>query len=242
MSFLIRSLMDPMWIAGFRAHDLVSAFLSRRLIWIKRTMLMVAHASLFGFFFPELRRDFGEMAANVLVVILFLSPLAKISGARFLTQLMGLRREMGIAMGYLATVHGLGYLLDREWFALVIAPVWPDIFSILPAMLWGMIAYTLTLPLLLTSNTFATRWLGGIRWKRLHRLAYVLFVAVLIHRFLVRGGDARAFAEMSLLGGTYVFLKLLAWKNFLPPLAHAIDSIAGKYREYQGQRRNGPAG
>jgi DMSO/TMAO reductase YedYZ heme-binding membrane subunit len=44
---------------------------------------------------------------------------------RVLLQLMGLRRELGILMGYLALVHGLGFLIQLGDFSLLIPPTDP---------------------------------------------------------------------------------------------------------------------
>lgn len=227
---------DPVLVFCFRLHDGLSDFLARHLFRAKWFLLAIAHLSLFGFLFPEWRKDFGEMAANVLIVILFLSPLSKIFRARLLLQMMGLRRELGILMAYLATVHGLGYMLDPDWLQVFIAPYRETGFSALqPGLLFGIAAYTLTLPLLFTSNNLATRFLGGKNWKRLHRLVYGLFVAAIFHRLLIRSGsgyDMIALAQAALLISSYAFVKLLAWRNFLPPLRAAIALVSERYEEY----------
>lgn len=220
----------------FRLHDLASGFLAKHLIGVKRTLIIVAHLSLFGFFFPELRKDFGEMAANLLIVILFLSPLSKIFRIRLLLQLMSIRRELGILMAYLATVHGVGFMLDPEWFAIFIGPhLQSGIFAIEPRLLFGILAYILTLPLLLTSNNVAMRFLGGKKWKMLHRLVYGIFAAAIFHRFLTRsisGDSVFALIQAAILVFSYVLAKLLAWKNFIAPLREIIAWVAARYREY----------
>lgn len=227
---------DPFIVFCFRLHDSASDFLAAHLLSIKRTLLIVAHLSLFGFLFPDLRKDFGEMAANVLLVILFLSPLSRIFRMRLLAQLMGIRRELGILMAYLATVHGMGYILDPAWFVVLIAPYWrTDFLSIEPRLLLGMLAYALTLPLLLTSNTLALRFLGGKRWKMLHRLVYGIFFAAIFHRLFTRsaaGDDVAALTQAIILVSAYLLAKLLAWKNFIAPLRDVIASVSVRYRTY----------
>jgi methionine sulfoxide reductase heme-binding subunit len=232
--------MHQVLIFFFMLHDLASALLARHLVGIKRFLLIVAHLSLFGFLFPDLRKDFGEMALNLLLVILFLSPASKIFRMRLLLQLMGLRRELGIMMTYLATVHGVGYLLDPQWFALLIAPYLKvSLFAIDPALLFGGTAYLLTLPLLLTSNSLAQRSLGK-NWKRLHRVVYVLLVVVLIHRFLIKVGGVGEAVQSALLLGGYILAKLLAWKNFIMPLQKTLDWVALRYQEYVVARQSVP--
>lgn len=223
---------------GFWWHDVASAFLAKHLFLVKKSILIAAHLSLLGFFFPEMRKDFGELAGNLLIVILFLSPISKILRMRLLLQAMSLRRELGITMAYLATVHGVGFLLDPEWFALFIAPYWrEDFFAIEPAYILGMGAYFLTLPLLLTSNNLAQRFLGS-KWKLLHRLVYALFVLAIFHRFLIRGGaEIGEVLQVVLLLSSYVLAKILAWKNFLPTLQKSIDWVALQYKEYTIARK-----
>lgn len=227
---------DPLVVLCFGLHDFASDFLAKHLLLVKRTLLIVAHLSLFGFLFPDLRKDFGQMAANVLIVILFLSPLSRIFRMRLLLQLMGIRRELGILMAYLATVHGMGYILDPAWFAVLIGPyLRTDFLSIEPRLLFGMLAYLLTIPLLLTSNTLAMRFLGGKRWKLLHHLAYGLFFAAIVHRLLTKsiaGDDVAALTQAIILVSAYLSVRLLAWKNFIAPLRDIITYVSGRYQAY----------
>ena len=227
----------------FRAHDSASAFLGKHLFAVKRSMLILAHLSLFGFFFPEARKEFGALSADILIGILFLSPLSKIFRMRLLMQLMGIRRELGILMAYLATVHGLGYLLDPEWFSVFIGPyVWTDFFAIEPRLILGLGAYLLTLPLLLTSNTLALRFLGGKHWKQLHRLVYGAFVLAIFHRFFTRSEswlDVWGLIQVGALIGAYVFVRALAWKNFIPAFRECNAYVGARYAEYALRQKTG---
>jgi DMSO/TMAO reductase YedYZ heme-binding membrane subunit len=232
MESLIRSL-QPILHLGYRLHDWVSDFLVKHIFAVKRTLLVLAHLSLFGFLFPELRKDFGELAANLLIIILFISPLSKIFRMRLLIQLMMLRRELGILMGYLATVHGVGYLIDPDWADFIIQPMLAgNIWGNDPRYAFGLLAYALTLPLLLTSNALSQRYLGT-KWKWLHRSVYLMFAFAIIHRFLVKGTPAFVIFEIVILLGSYGLAKLLAWKNFLPPLATVIRLVAEDYRRFK---------
>jgi methionine sulfoxide reductase heme-binding subunit len=220
----------------FQIHDGVANFFARYIKEIKQTILIIAHLSLFGLFFPDLRKEFGELAGNLLIFILFLSPLSRIFRIRFLLQLMSIRRELGILMAYLAIVHGVGYMIDPLWFQSLILPtlsVWQNGF------LFGMISFALTLPLLLTSNNLALKYLGGKKWKWLHRSVYALFIFAVLHRFFIKTkNDADtffAFAQAGILLGTYLLLKLLAWKNFFPPLVAIIAYFERLHVEYKAQ-------
>lgn len=218
---------------GFRLHDRLSQWLATHFFLIKTGLLVLAHLTLFGFFFPDLRREFGEAAGNLLIFILFLSPLSKIFRIRFLQQLMGLRRELGILFGYLATVHGVGYLIDPN-FHLVLGQYIPwEPLSIEAPLLFGLLAYLFTLPLLFTSNNFANRLLGGRDWKRLHRIIYGMALLAVLHRFLMSGMAEWALVEMSFLVASYCLAKLLAWRNFIPLLVRSIDWVVNEYQAFK---------
>ncbi len=232
MEQLVTSL-APLLRIAYRLHDLASDFLVKHVFAVKRGILALAHVSLFGFLFPEMRKEFGELAANLLILILFLSPLSKIFRMRLLLQLMMLRRELGIMMGYLATVHGVGYLIDPDWYQFIVAPMLTgNIWGEDPRYLFGLLAYALTLPLLLTSNALSQKLMGA-KWKLLHRTVYLMFAFAIIHRFLIKGAPAYVILEIVLLLGSYGLAKALAWKNFLPTLSEAIRLVAEDYRRYK---------
>lgn len=227
------ALFDHVLIISFRTHDLISEWLARHFFSVKKGLLLLAHACLLGFFFPELRKDFGEAAGNLLIFILFLSPISKIFRIRLFQQLMGLRRELGITFGYLATVHGLGYLTDPFIGALFKEHLLSQPLLIGWPLLCGFLAYLLTLPLLLTSNTLANRILGGRNWKLLHRSVYLMALLAVAHRFAMNGMTGMALLEMIVLVSGYILAKLVAWRNFLPPLVQAIGFVASRYQAYR---------
>ncbi len=227
-------MIDRILLLFFRLHDWASAFLAKHFFTVKKGLLLLAHASLFGFFFPDLRTDFGEAGGNLLICILFLSPLSKIFRMRLFQQLMGLRREFGIMFGYLVTVHGVGYLTDpllSPYFLQQVSSTtlgWTE-----RPLLFGFVAFLLTLPLLFTSNNLANRLLGGKNWKLLHRTVYLMALFAVIHRFMMNGLTPFALAEMIVLVTAYILAKLLAWRNFLPPLTKIITFVSARYQAYR---------
>jgi DMSO/TMAO reductase YedYZ heme-binding membrane subunit len=77
-------------------------------------------------------------------------------------------------------------------------------------------------------------------WKRVQMLAYPVFVLVILHNFILSTLSAEGVAGILasvLVIGAYVLLKLLAWKNFLPPLVRTIQYVSVRYGEYQTVRR-----
>lgn len=230
---------DRLLAFGFWGHDLVSDMLSRFHPLIKRFLLASAFLSLFTFFIPVLaflRGDFGETAGNLLIGILFLSPLAALFRMRLLLLLMGLRRELGILMGCLAFVHGVGYLVNPNLWRIGQPFFEPGMFFWEKGVVAGMIGLLLTLPLLLTSNNFSVRFLGGRAWKRLHRLAYPAFFFIVFHRFLM-GETSESiipFLEAFLLIGSYLMVKFLAWRPAtFPWFQEILVKVGIRYREYR---------
>lgn len=221
----------------FQVHDSVSNFIAENFLLIKRVILIVAYLSLFFILFPEMRRGFGSLAEWMLLGILFLSPLSKIFRMKLLSQLMGLRREFGILMGCFALVHGVAYFIDPLAFSFDIAPYLnTQFFTMQPLYYFGILALLLTLPLFLTSNNRSVRFLGGKRWKLLHRSVYALLLLMLLHIFFLRSmRRGYSFGEfispVSIVFG-YVLLKVLAWKNFLPFLRDAITYVSLRYTQY----------
>jgi sulfoxide reductase heme-binding subunit YedZ len=55
-----------------------------------------------------------------------------------------------------------------------------------PFQLTGLIALTILFVLAVTSPHAAVRWLGGKRWKNLHRLAYVAAALIAYHQAAAR--------------------------------------------------------
>jgi DMSO/TMAO reductase YedYZ heme-binding membrane subunit len=156
---------------------------------------------------------------------------------KLLAQLMGLRRELGILMGCLALTHGVAYFVDPTSFFFNIAPYLNvGFFSMRPIFYFGIFALILTLLLLMTSNSFSVRFLGGEKWKKLHRIVYLLLLLVLLHVFFVQS-IIKGYNTVSLIHPlgvifSYVLLKLLAWKNFLTPLRSVIEYVGARYETF----------
>ena len=235
---------NPVLTLVFRGHDICADMLGRWYGLAKWSLLINAHLTLLILMVPELadfRKGAGELAANLLIALLFLSPIATIFRMRLLSLGMGLRRQIGILMGYLAVVHGVGYMSDPQFFAFFIAEhLGSGIASMDASILVGIIGLLLTLPLLVTSNTFSMRRLGGKNWKRLHRLVYPAFLFIVLHRFFRVGGSWQQvgpFIEASVLIGTYAVLKYLAWKpTAWPWLRWIVGQIGARYATYRQTR------
>ncbi|BBF82388.1 sulfite oxidase heme-binding subunit YedZ [Asticcacaulis excentricus] len=128
-------------------------------------------------------RQLGVWGLRLLVLGLALTPLA-----RLLRQgrLIRWRRPIGLfAFGYV-TLHLMSYVVIDQYFDW--AQIWSDILK-RPYITFGMVAFVLLIPLALTSFNAAIRRLGGVVWRNLHRLIYVIVPLGALHYFLLVKAD-----------------------------------------------------
>jgi len=78
-----------------------------------------------------------------------------------------------------------------------------------PFILVGSLTFVVLLALAATSFNRAVRWLGAVRWQRLHRLVYVAALTMLLHFFWMRAGKSD-FAEVFLYAALVAVL--LGWR------------------------------
>ncbi|MGH9367135.1 MAG: sulfite oxidase heme-binding subunit YedZ [Thermoanaerobaculia bacterium] len=117
----------------------------------------------------------GLMALVFLIASLACTPVREILGW---TWAVGLRRMLGLFAFFYALLHastyaGLDQLLDlRALFSDVTKRKFIFV---------GFAAFVLLIPLAVTSTANAVRRLGFVRWKRLHRLAYLAGGLAAVH-------------------------------------------------------------
>ena len=128
----------------------------------------------------ELELRLGRVAIKLLVVVLAITPLRNATGV----SLLKFRRAFGLLVFFYVVLHLMVWLfLDVG----IWSQIWGDIVK-RPFVTIGMAALVLMVPLALTSNNWAIRKLGAMRWKRLHRLTYVAAVLGALHFvILVKG-------------------------------------------------------
>ena len=121
-----------------------------------------------------LERTLGLWALRFLILTLAITPLRRLGGPN----LVRYRRAIGLLAFYYAAMHLTVYtVLDR---GLDLSAIWADILK-RPYITVGMLAFTILVPLAVTSNAPMIRRLGGAAWQRLHRLVYVAAAAAAIH-------------------------------------------------------------
>ena len=121
----------------------------------------------------------GEWGLRFLLIGLVLTPLRRVTGCSWPARY---RRTIGLYGFFYIVLHLLSYVaLDQtfEW-----AAIWVDLTK-RPYIIIGMVAFTLLVPLAVTSTNGMIRRFGGRRWRQLHRLVYVVPPLGALHYFLL---------------------------------------------------------
>ncbi len=126
-----------------------------------------------------LEHEFGELALQLLILGLAISPLRRFAGIN----LMKFRRAIGVLTFLYVAAHLLVWLvLDVQ----IPSQIWADIVK-RPYITVGMAAFVLMLPLAITSNNWSVRRLGP-RWRKLHRLVYPAAILGALHYVMLAKG------------------------------------------------------
>jgi sulfoxide reductase heme-binding subunit YedZ len=117
----------------------------------------------------------GEWALRCLAATLLVTPLRQLTGWGWLATW---RRMLGLFVFFYATVHMAVYFgLDLE---LRFGEIWKSIVK-RPYITIGMISWLILVPLAITSPNAVAKAIGGVRWKRLHQLTYVVAITATTH-------------------------------------------------------------
>lgn len=149
----------------------------------------------------------GETSARMMIAAMVIGPLMGLLGPKaWLRWLLARRRALGVAAFLYAAAHLLFYALDMGSFDAILGE--------LPiASIWtGWVALALMLPMALTSNQTAMRWLRKT-WKTVQRLAYPAALMTLLHWWWVHDGMTTAFAHFTPL---LILWLLLAFRRLRP--------------------------
>ena len=130
-------------------------------------------------------RDTGTWTLRFLVLTLAVTPVRRVTGWN---GVIGFRRMLGLFAFSYGTLHLFTYLWLDQFFDL--AGILKDIVK-RPFITAGTTAFVLMVPLALTSTARMIRRLGGRRWQRLHRLAYVSAIAGVVHYWWLVKADVR---------------------------------------------------
>ena len=150
-------------------------------------------------------RTTGRWTLTFLLITLGVTPVRRISGLNWLIRF---RRMLGLYAFFYGSLHLMTY-------------VWLDKFFDVHDMLHdiakrrfitaGLTAWTLMLPLALTSTTGWIRRLGGKRWQNLHRLIYFSAAAGVVHFiWLIKADLRRPLTYGSILAALLAF-RVIVW-------------------------------
>jgi sulfoxide reductase heme-binding subunit YedZ len=130
-------------------------------------------------------RATGVLALVFLLLSLAVTPLRKAFGQAWMARV---RRMLGL----FSFAYGSLHLLTYVWFdkAFHGTAILADIGK-RPFITLGMATFLILLPLALTSHNRVIRWMGGRRWARLHRLAYLAGALGVAHYYLLVKADRR---------------------------------------------------
>lgn len=119
----------------------------------------------------------GKYAIMYFVWVLSLSPLKVLFRRNKLVSALNRhRRTVGLAAFFYASLH-LGVYLTNG-----LATVVDELTAFILYILAGWIGYLGMLILAVTSNNWSQRKLGGRKWKKLHRVAYLLIPVLFYHQ------------------------------------------------------------
>ena len=130
-------------------------------------------------------RQLGVWALRFLAVTLAITPLSKLLRQPWMIRY---RRRVGLFAFAYVCLHLTTYVAVDQQFD------WPTIGKDIakrPYITIGMAAFALLIPLAVTSADKLRRKLGPRRWKRLHRLVYLIAPMGVIHYYLLVKADHR---------------------------------------------------
>lgn len=128
-------------------------------------------------------RTTGVLTLVFLLITLSITPLRKIFGWN---SLIKYRRMLGLYAFFYGVLHLITYsIFDKS---LSLSAIVSDTFQ-RPFIAIGMVAFSLMIPLAVTSTNAMIKWLGGKRWAKLHKLTYLIAIGGVLHFYLIVKSD-----------------------------------------------------
>ena len=150
-----------------------------------------------------LERTLGLWALRFLILTLAVTPLRRLG----VINLLRYRRDFGLIAFYYAVLHVTVYIVLDQ--GLDLGAIWADIVK-RPYITVGMLAFTILVPLALTSNAPMIRRLGGAAWQRLHRLVYLAACLAVIHFIMLVKSWSAELLLYAAVTAALLLLRLLA--------------------------------
>ncbi|WP_138378765.1 sulfite oxidase heme-binding subunit YedZ [Luteithermobacter gelatinilyticus] len=154
------------------------------LLWQVGLLLNVQAHALTANPFQYVNQYTGDWAIRFLLLSLAITPLRRALKQNWLIRW---RRPLGLYAFVYALLHLTNYLVLDHFFDWAV--IWKDLVK-RPAMMLGMVAFVLLLPLAATSTKTMIRRLGRL-WSRLHRLVYLIAALAVGHHLMMVKADLR---------------------------------------------------
>jgi len=133
----------------------------------------------------DITEETGIWTLRFVLFTLSITPLRKISGW---APLAGFRRMIGLFGFFYGSLHFVTYMYLDQFFAF--DEILRDVAK-RPFITVGFAAFVMMIPLALTSPNRIAKWLGGKRWRLLHRLIYFTAIGGVIHYLWLVKADTR---------------------------------------------------
>lgn len=150
----------------------------------------------------------------LLLITLAMTPLQRMTGW---PGWIAVRRQLGLWCFAYVVMHMSGYavfILGLDW-----AQLGTELIK-RPYIIVGSLAFLCLLALSVTSNRYSQRRLGA-RWKKLHRLIYVILGLGLLHMLWIVRADLKEWALYASIGAVLLLLRI-------PMIARRIQRVRTK--------------
>ncbi len=162
-------------------------FLNKYVKQLKIFLLLFSLSSIYVYFEPmQTYTSFWSLSWFFLIVVMYIRPLRDLfPKCKLLNFAAKFRREMWILVWIFGIAHVLWFAIISQYEAWVFG-VFTDsyVWQYSWMLFWGMLAFLVSLPLLITSNWISTKILWK-HWKTLQKLSYLMFPFVAIHIYLI---------------------------------------------------------
>src|SRR5437016_1590331 len=147
----------------------------------------------------------GDCTLTFLLITLSVTPLRKLTRQFWL---IGVRRMLGLFAFFYGTLHLMTYVWLDKFFDVheMLADIAKRRF-----ITAGMTAFTLMIPLAVTSTKGWIRRIGGKRWQALHRLIYLSAAAGVIHYIWLVKADLRKPLQYAAVLGALLLYRIVMW-------------------------------
>jgi len=158
----------------------------------------------------------------LLLITLSMTPMQKVTGW---AGWIAVRRQLGLWCFAYVVLHLCSYMafiLGFDWSQLAVE------LRKRPYIIVGALGFLGLLALAVTSNRYSQRRLGS-RWKKLHRLVYVILGLGLLHMLWIVRADLEEWAIYAFIGVVLLVLRI-------PPVMRRIPRLLAKKQVLQEKR------